>query len=450
MKRYLVYGLGRSGLAVARACVKRGWPVRIVDEAQESRLSKPELLEEARALGATVQLGFEPATGNSDCDVLVVNPAIPRRHPFLLRAVAEGIEVIGEIEFAYDIARVPMIAITGTNGKSTTTVMTYLALKAIGESPILCGNIFGSGFPEITLTEAADQAQSDNILVAEVSSFQLEWIREFHPWTVGITNITPDHLDRYDSFEAYAATKLGIFQNLIDRDFAVVPTRDPVVPIPSHPKSYTFGAAPADAVIGPDSIIVLGQEISTKDWKIYGEHNHRNAAMALLLTDVILQTVGRSRGQVPPEAIEALQNFRGLQHRMQWLGERNAVEVINNSMCTNPVAVIRSAESVGKTAHLLVGGVNKQLDFAPLAAFLATSPHHAYLFGTDAGSIRETLGADFPVFNTMAEAFTVATQTAAGGEVIMLAPGCASTDQFRDFRDRGNVFTALAEEWLKG
>jgi UDP-N-acetylmuramoylalanine--D-glutamate ligase len=203
-------------------------------------------------------------------------------------------------------------------------------------------------------------------------------------------------------------------------------------------------------VIGPNSIVVLGQEILTKDWKVYGEHNRRNAAMALLLADAILQTVGRSRGGVPPEAIEALANFRGLQHRMQWLGERNAVEVINNSMCTNPVAVIRSAESVGKPAHLLIGGVNKQLDFGPLAEFLATSSYRPYLFGTDAASIRETLGADLPIFNAMAEAFAAATQTAVAGEVIMLAPGCASTDQFRDFRDRGNVFTALAEEWLKG
>ena len=450
MKRHLVYGLGRSGLAVAKACVKRGWPVRIVDEAQESRLSKPDLLEEARAIGAPVQLAFQPERDDLDCDVLVVNPAIPSTHPFLLRAVAAGIEVIGEIEFAYDIAQAPIVAITGTNGKSTTTVMTYLALKAIGESPILCGNIFGSGYPELTLTEAADQAESGNLLVAEVSSFQLEWIRDFHPWAVGITNITPDHLDRYESFEAYAATKLGIFANLIDHDYAVLPARDPAVPVPSHPKIYSFGTAPADAVIGPNSIVVLGQEILTKDWKVYGEHNRRNAAMALLLANAILQTVGRSRGGVPPEAIEALTNFRGLQHRMQWLGERNAVEVINNSMCTNPVAVIRSAESVGKPAHLLIGGVNKQLDFGPLAEFLATSSHRPYLFGTDAASIRETLGADLLVFNTMAEAFAAATQTAVAGEVIMLAPGCASTDQFRDFRDRGNVFTALAEEWLKG
>jgi len=450
VRRYLVHGLGRSGLAVAKACVKRGWPVRIVDEALESRLSKPELLEEARAMGATVQLAFDPATDNLDCDVLVVNPAIPRTHPFLLRAVAAGIEVIGEIEFAYNIAQAPIVAITGTNGKSTTTVMTYLALKAIGESPILCGNIFGSGYPEMTLTEAADQAESANILVAEVSSFQLEWIRDFHPAVAGITNISPDHLDRYDSFEEYAATKLGIFMNLSDQDFAVLPAGDPVIAIPSHPKSYIFGEAPADAVTGPDSIVVLGQEISTKEWKVYGGHNYRNAAMAFLLAVSILEKVGRSQGEVPPAAIEALANFRGLQHRMQWLGERHAVEVINNSMCTNPAAVLRSAESVGKTAHLLVGGVNKQLDFAPLAEFLATSPHRVYLFGTDAGSIRETLGADLPVFNTMAEAFIAATQSAVSGEVIMLAPGCASTDQFRDFRDRGNVFTALAEEWLKG
>jgi UDP-N-acetylmuramoylalanine--D-glutamate ligase len=152
---------------------------------------------------------------------------------------------------------------------------------------------------------------------------------------------------------------------------------------------------------------------------------------------------------LPGEVIEGLKAFRGLAHRMEALGERDGIRVINNSMCTNPDAVIKSAQSVRDPAHLLIGGLNKGLDFQPLKHYLANHRHKAYLFGVDALKINEMLGGNYPTFDTLNQAFEAATLRAVKGEVIMLAPGCASSDQFRDFRDRGNVFKAIAKEWLR-
>jgi UDP-N-acetylmuramoylalanine--D-glutamate ligase len=151
---------------------------------------------------------------------------------------------------------------------------------------------------------------------------------------------------------------------------------------------------------------------------------------------------------LPIGIVEGLQSFKGLAHRMEWLGERDRVRVINNSMCTNPDAVIKSAMAVRDPSHLLIGGVNKGLDFGPLRHYLANHRHRAYLFGSDAANLDAMLGGGHPTFRTLQEAFAAATDKAVPGEVIMLAPGCASTDQFRDFRERGDVFRDVAKEWL--
>lgn len=432
-----VFGLGRSGLAVARAAISRGASVTVYDETPREKLSKPELAEESENLGAVLALG-QPFPLDTTEDLVVVNPAIDHRHPCLQ---AQKAKVIGEVEFAFRISTAPIIAITGTNGKSTTTAMTVVALRASGIDAVLCGNIFGSGLAEMPLTDAADQSTPDQVLVAEISSFQLEWVRDFAPIAAAITTITPDHLDRYNSFDDYAATKERIFERAI-------------VKVDGRVDGQLI-AAPLNQSWG-----------NPAEFRVIGTHNLRNAETACALTIAALEWLSMNRPDsdaiqvyrtereanrnqpvLPGGAFEALRKFPGLAHRMQFVEEVNEVKYINNSMCTNPAAVVASIESLAaERVHVLVGGVNKDLPFVPLNDYLLNKPHQIYLFGRDASQINQELSQKWQVYDTMKQAFDAAAKEAKDGEIVMLAPGCASMDQFRDFRHRGDVFCQYVRE----
>jgi UDP-N-acetylmuramoylalanine--D-glutamate ligase len=481
-RRLAVFGLARSGLAIAKAALAKGAHPAIYEQKPAEKLNQS-ILAEAQALGIPLNLAWD---GKFEEDLIVTSPGVPKLHPKLQNALQSGKEVISEVEFAYRISEAPIVAITGTNGKSTTTVMTMLALRGAGEDAILCGNIFGSGYEEIPLTEAALNSTKDQVLVAEISSFQLEWVKEFRPAAAGITTIAPDHLDRYEDFNEYAATKHRIFSAQTEEDYAVVRAHDSMVKPPKDPTVLTFGATSDDARVQDDGLYLFGEKASWNELPIHEPHNRSNAAMACMLAYGLLQwkakqdpegkaaqtlqeaeeawlnarkrsvfgtreggTATRPR-VVPRGVIEGLKNFKGLAHRMEKVGTKNNIQVINNSMCTNPDAVLKSAMSLREPKHLLLGGTNKKLDFKPLKAYLSNSQNRAYLFGKDAEEVNSQLGGAFPIFETMAQAFGAATQAAKPGEVIMLAPGCASQDQFEDFRDRGNVFREIATEWLNG
>jgi UDP-N-acetylmuramoylalanine--D-glutamate ligase len=519
-----IFGLGRSGLAIAKAAIAHGNNAIIYDQASADGLAKPEILGEAKSIGAEVVLNWDGdlpppgATNLSEVDrspdpnaqrptssaVLVVNPAVDSRSPILAQAQTQGYEVISEVEFAYRISKAPIIAITGTNGKSTTTVMTYLCLKHCGIDAVLCGNIFGSGYPEVPLTQAAMNANEDQILVAEVSSFQLEWISKFRPVSAGITNIWPDHLERYDRFEDYAAAKQRIFGSQTAEDFAIVKAHDPVVKAPgskptsrhrrtpaaslegNFPTVLTFGAAGQHAQVDDRFLTILDKQVKLSDLPFQEPHNFTNAAMAGLLAygalnalairdnesdagAIIWKAEAESKAKrqaathafnqrtqdanaphfvLPQCIIEGLKEFKGLAHRMEFVGEKDGVRIINNSMCTNPDAVLKSATAVRGPNHILLGGRNKNLDFKPVKHYFASGIHHAYVYGEARQDLSEQIGTSL-VYETMEEAFRAAIAKAKSGEVVMLAPGCASTDQFRDFRERGDVFKQLAKEWLE-
>lgn len=439
-KRIAILGLGRSGLAVARAAIAHGATPTVYDRSTREHILKPDVLNEAEEEGIEVVLGHQTADFDQ-ADILVANPAVDKRSPILTRAVAQGIEVIGEPEFAFRVAKAPIVALTGTNGKTTTTVMTYLALQATGANPILCGNIFGSGYPEMTLTEAAMQANEDQVLVPEISSFQLEWVKDFSPVVAGITNIGADHLDRYDTAEDYAETK----KRILDRaNWQVVSTE-----WPQAPHRLRFGPG-GDAEVTEDVLRILDKSLTKSAFQLVGDHNFTNAAMAGLLASAYLAwRANRPAQTCPPEVLDVLSKFKGVKHRMEAVGMRDGIEIINNSMCTNPEAVLASVTSVhAKRKHVLMGGVNKNLDFSPLVPLFEDSANKAYLFGRDRAEIARKLNRSFPQFETMQEAFAAAAQDAQPGEVIMLSPGCASSDQFEDFRHRGDVFKQIAKEWL--
>jgi UDP-N-acetylmuramoylalanine--D-glutamate ligase len=442
-RRVAVLGLGRSGLAIARAALEHGAQVRVYDRLSRDRIVKRDALEEAERLGVPIEFGWDSPFDESHADVVVTNPAVDKRSPVLRGTAANGVEVWSEIEFAYRITRAPIVAITGTNGKSTTTVMTFLCLQACGIDAMLCGNIFGTGYDEVPLTEAALRSRPEQVLVAEVSSFQLEWVHRFRPVAAAIINISPDHLDRYDSFEDYAATKRRIFAAQGPEEFAIVGADEPE---PRGPRVLKLGR---EARANGQGLEALGRQVEAASLPFEEPHNLENGAIALLLAAATMQATGRAgRLETPECAVEGLRQFRGIEHRMEFVGDKDGVRILNNSMCTNPEAVVKSARSLRRPAHLLIGGENKGLPFDPLRDFVRETGTNVYIYGRDREEVARMLGGDAPMYETLSEAFSAAVERARPGEAVMLAPGCASTDQFRDFRHRGDVFKSIAKEWL--
>lgn len=463
-----ILGLGRSGLAVAKAALSKGDHPHVFDAKPADDPRFKAHAKELKKEGIPFTAGFDGRFSRQDFDQLVTSPGVDMRSPILREAIRNGIEVIGEIEFAYRISKAPIIGITGTNGKSTTTVMTWLALKAAGEEAILCGNIWGSGFDEIPLTEAAMNSRDDQVLVAEISSFQLEFVRDFRPRCAGITNISPDHLNRYDSYEQYANTKRKLFDKMGEGDTIIANAGDTHT-FPSNaslrdrgfglPRVRFYGAAGVDASFDAGHLKVAVSE-PTSTLPFHEKHNLLNACHASLLALGFLESKAAAQGhdasraphlspgQQVERVLQGLKAFTGLAHRMERLGHRGGVEVINNSMCTNPAAIVASSSSVPAPQHLLIGGIKKNYDFNPVRDYLDRAGHSAYLFGKDALEINEELGGSCLVFSTMKEAFRAAREKADPGEVVMLAPGCASMDQFNDFVARGEEFRKMAKEWL--
>ena len=437
-----IFGLGRSGLAVAEALQRLGIQAIVYDENPKDKISKPELIEEAENFGAKLVLGesFPLTLKDQHVEYVVANPAIDHRHPALQALTAEGTDVISEIEFAYRISKAPIIAITGTNGKSTTVAMTTIAIRATGKDAIMCGNIFGSGLPEQPLTTAALNSTADQVLVAEISSFQLEWVKEFKPIAAAITSISSDHLDRYDSLGQYVGSKLKIFQAMDENDLAVFPYGTAVK---TKAKTQEFRYRFADFYYEDHILHIFGQQLKSADFKVLGDHNMMNIGIAATLAQSVCESGSENK------ILDALRNFEGLSHRMEFVAKKRGVTFINNSMCTNPAAVKASLQSIPTKVHVLIGGVNKDLSFTELKDFFENRQIDGQLFGKDAEQINQELGGNYQVWCTMKEAFDAATNGAKEGEIVMLAPGCASTDQFRDFRHRGDVFKTYVTDWTE-
>lgn len=444
-KRIAVTGMGRSGVAIAIAAAKRGAVVALYDE---KTLETPEqfaLVDTLQGHGVEVVPGWHGRFESPTFDLLVTSPGFRRNHPALRDAQAAGKLIWSEVEFAYQISEAPIVAITGTNGKSTTVVMTWLMA---GSSAVLCGNLSGSGYPELTLTEAADASTPDQVLIAEISSFQLEWVQDFAPKVAAITNITPDHLDRHPDFADYRDTKLRLFANMGEDDTVIVNQNAPpfveiLNAIPSGVDVRFIGDADGSSKFGPTTLTLSGLgEVPLTDFPWKGRLNSVNAAMAWELARAALGEHAN-----PQQMVAALKGFRGLANRMERLGSYHGVAIVNNSMCTNPAAVIANSEATGGRQILLMGGVTKELDFSPVREYLATQPHEVILFGADS-DLQEQLNHNWARTNTLADAFSLAMEKAKDGDTVILSPGCASAAPYLNFRERGDAFRAIVTHWL--
>jgi len=431
-KRVTVVGLARSGVAAARALHAQGAIVTVTDKKPLDRLTA-----QVKALGSSriaVEAGGHPDRIFIETDLIVLSPGVPEITQ-VLNARRRGIRVISELELAWLLSGSPYIGITGTNGKSTVTTLVGLMLEKAKKKVLVAGNI------GTALTEDVSQLAGKDWIVAELSSFQLEDIETFRPRIAAILNVTQDHLDRYHDMAEYGEAKARIFANQQKDDILVLNFDDPVV------KSFALRTS---ATIVPFSRLLRfnpgacvhegfltfnGKRICHPDEiRIRGVHNLENALAAV----AIALCAGVDRGS----AAEVLREFPGLEHRLEYVREKNGVTYINDSKGTNVGAVVKSVEGFTEPVILIAGGLDKGSDFSPLAGLFRRKVRLLVLIGKAADTIAKTLApATETVFaKTLQDAVQLAARRASRGDVVLLSPACASFDMFRDFEDRGRQF----------
>jgi len=438
-KKVLVIGLARTGKECARFLARQGAEVAVCD-----RRGAETLQQDIAALGGLpirFQLGGEETSWLDAMDYVVPSPGVPMDNVMLREAVARHIPVLSEIELAQRFFRAPLIAITGTNGKSTTTTLIGAMLKADGRKTFLGGNL---GAPFIGAVD--DQWDWG---VVEISSFQLEWVETFKPRIAVHLNITEDHLDRYSSFADYRQAKERIFAAQSGADWAILNRDDERVwalrdRLKAQVVSFGFSSI-AQGVFATDDEIVWraqGREerFSLKNVKIQGVHNIENMMAAIAAA----QCAGVSR-----RAIEkTLEEFPGLEHRLEFVREKDGVRYYNDSKGTNVGAVVKSLASFSAPVILLAGGVDKGGEYAPLADGVAKKVRRLILFGAAKRTIAAALG--HLTTTVMVEDIGAAVRDAAAhgraGDVVLLSPACSSFDQFQNYAERGKVFKARVQE----
>jgi UDP-N-acetylmuramoylalanine--D-glutamate ligase len=435
--RPLVVGLARSGVAAARLLRRHGLPVRACDRREAS--SVPAVAAELAALGVDAQWGRDDAALLGDADLVVWSPGIPSSHPLALAAHARGVAVISEIELGFLAAHAPMVCITGTNGKSTVTHLTGELIAAAGREVEVCGNI---GRP---VCEVAEEVSPRGLLVAEVSSFQLETVERLKPHVATWLNLTPDHLDRHGTLEAYGALKQRLFARQDESDWSVWNADDPQVAARrggrATPLDFSRLRPVAEgASVDGDEIVLAwrgGTErlLPARELRIPGRHNLANALAALATTLPL---------EIPPDTLRGtLRGYAGLEHRLEPAGEVDGVRFVNDSKATNVGSLEVALESFDEPLVLIAGGLTKDQDFRPLAPLVTRRARHAVLIGEGADALARAWP-ELPSNRaaSLAEAVEHAFDRAraAGAHLVLLSPGCASFDMFRDFEDRGRRF----------
>ena len=437
-KRVLVVGLGKSGVASATFLQARGAKVTVSDSKSEAQLRQeiPLLLDK----GITVETGHHGERTFRDQDMIVVSPGVPFDQPQIEQARKQGIRVIGEIELAALFVAGHVIAITGSNGKTTTTSLCGDIIKAGGERTLVGGNI---GTPAISF---AEQADADTWSVLEISSFQLETIESFRPEIAAILNITPDHLDRHHTFANYASAKERVFENQSASDYAVLNAdNEPCVEIGKPLKSQVLWFSRLHdvrrgAFLRGETIVYRDgkdQEIlSVNDMLLKGAHNVENVLAAVC--------VGMAAGVAPEQIRKAVSQFKAVEHRLEYTATVKGVEYYNDSKATNVDATIKALESFAKGVHLILGGKDKGSPYTVLNDLLHERVKTVYTIGAAASKIEaEVSGVEVVHAETLENAVKLASQKAVKGDVVLLAPACASFDQFQSYEHRGRVFKEL-------
>ena len=446
-KRVLVVGLGKSGVAAALFLKARGAKVTVSDVKPQDELGEdiPVLLDH----GITVETGGHGERTFHGQDLIVVSPGVPFDVGPLAQARALGEPVIGEIELAAQFLQGPIVAITGSNGKTTTTTLAGEVVAAGGHSTLIGGNI---GTPAISLVDGSTPA---TIVVLEVSSFQLETIQTFRPKIAVVLNVTPDHLDRHRTFAAYTDAKARIFENQQNDDFAVLNADDPTcVELAGRTRAQVFwfsrqkevkqGTYARDGRIlfrdtqGQHEIMLVS-EIPLK-----GGHNVENVMVAICVGALMRCKAEQIR--------QAVRSFKAVEHRLEYVATVRGVEYYNDSKATNVDATIKALESFPANVHLILGGKDKDSDYSLLNDLLRQRVKRVYTIGAAAGKIESQIisskhgGPEIVHAETLENAVKHAAAVAHPGDIVLLAPACASFDQFRNYEHRGRVFKQVVSD----
>jgi UDP-N-acetylmuramoylalanine--D-glutamate ligase len=438
-KRVLVVGLGKSGVASALFLKAHGARVAVSDTKSGDELHNeiPLLLDH----GITVETGGHGERTFRGQDLIVVSPGVPVDAAPLVQARSLGESVIGEIELAAQFLPGPIVAITGSNGKTTTTTLTGEILTAGGLSTLVGGNI---GTPAISL---AEQAKPETVIVLEVSSFQLETIQTFRPKIAVVLNVTPDHLDRHRTLEVYVAAKERIFENQRGDDFAVLNEDDPTcIAMAARTRAQVFGFSRHKEVKQGawvrDGNIVFRQDnqqreiLQVAEIPLKGAHNLENVLAAVCASALL--------GCAPEKIRQAVRDFKAVEHRLEFVAAIRGVDYYNDSKATNVDATIKALESFPANIHLILGGKDKGSDYTVLNDLLRQRVKRVYTIGAAAAKIESQLqGVDLVHAETLENALRKVNAAAQPGDVVLLAPACASFDQFQSYEHRGKLFKEI-------
>jgi UDP-N-acetylmuramoylalanine--D-glutamate ligase len=443
-KQIAVIGLGRSGYAAARLLTVHGAHVTVLDDKTPEKLTA--WIEKIQALPQVkLVLGGIDPTRVTSSDLVVISPGVPVLHPVLVKAREKGIPVIGEMELAFGYCNAPIAAITGTNGKTTTTTLLELMINASGKRAIACGNI-GKAFAEAVFELTAEDAA-----VLEVSSFQLETIEEFRPRVAAILNVTPDHLDRHADMQAYVEAKGRIFENQKAGDSVILNVSDKYTPIYgglAKNDVYFFGFSgairgdkKAGCYIEKGVIELLDRPlIKVSELLIPGPHNLENACAAALMASLM--------GVKDDVIAQTLRTFKGVEHRLEPAGEVEGVRFVNDSKGTNVDSVVKALESFEKPIVLMLGGRDKAGDFTRLSALVKEKVTRIVAFGECKTKVVQQLSPSATVVEaeTLEEAVNGAFVASEKGGMVLFSPGCASFDMFQNYEDRGRQFKAVVQK----
>jgi UDP-N-acetylmuramoylalanine--D-glutamate ligase len=438
-KRVLVVGLARTGVAASLFAAAHGATVTATDEKPESALA--ETAAQLRGAGVKLELGGHAPEIFSGQDLIVVSPGVPAKLAALEQARGGGVPVWSEVELAWRLLRGRLVAVTGSNGKTTTTSLLGHILKISGMPTLVGGNI---GVPLISLVESSTDA---TMTVAEMSSFQLETITAFRPEIGVLLNLSPDHLDRHASFEEYAAAKMRMFENQSGSDLAVLNADDAEVTrrTPQRPRVFWFsrqkrlvaGAFVRDEQIvfridGSETVLARRDEIALR-----GAHNVENVLAAC--------TAAYLAGVAPGAIASGVRTFRGVEHRLEFVAEAGGVRFYNDSKATNVDAALKSIEAFPGPLIVILGGTDKGSPYTPLRDALRARARLAVLIGAAAEKIAADLDGVVSTVQagTLERAVQVAIECARPGDTVLLAPACSSFDQFENYEHRGRAFKEL-------
>jgi UDP-N-acetylmuramoylalanine--D-glutamate ligase len=431
---YLVVGLARSGEAAALALRERGEAVTACDAG-----TSPSLIAAAGRLsqaGVEVHLDASGLALAARAGTLIKSPGVPAAAPAVLAARERGVPVLGEVELGWRLLDNDFLAVTGTNGKTTTTEWIGHIHREAAVPAVVAGNV------GTALTSLVSEIDSATTVVCEVSSFQLEDTVAFAPEVAVLTNLEPDHLDRHGSFDAYVAAKLKVFANQGNDDVAVAPEGLGVEDLGGCARRVCFGAGPeaevaarAGQVWWGDDVLLAASEVS-----LPGAHNLDNAMAAAAAC--------LARGLGPEDVARGLRTFPGVAHRLELIATRDGVDYVNDSKATNVASTLVALRSYAGGVHLIAGGRGKQQDFRPLASVVAERCAAVYLIGEATPELEAALapaGVSVRDCGDLSGALAAARTAARPGETVLLSPACASYDQYPDFEARGEHFRVLVE-----